>query len=421
MVKERVRRIVVLGAGYVGISVVQTLSKKLDLTNHEIVLIDKYQSHVFQGELYEVATALNEKISDHCLTRLKETVATPVVDLIDKEKVRFICDEILEVDHDNKRIKLKRENFFDYDYLVVGLGSSNNFFNIPGLEENAFTLKTVEDALKINCHIDQYFYNLWDQKKVEDIDIVVGGGGAAGTELAGELVYYLKGLCKKYHYPKGRVKVTLIEGSDKLAGFKERGTKMIVKRLKALGVKLHMKSYVTEVAKNSLEIKLADGGKKTISHNIFVWTGGVKVNPITAQAFGTKATRGGIEVNPYLQSRKYRNIFAGGDNAYLRDVDGGRVPMLAQVAWVQGILLAENLIALLKGQGMLPYRIPVYHLLVPVGGKFALWKSGDRILKGRWVWFLKRLIYYRYYLKVLPFGKATHKFIHSTKIFCEND
>jgi NADH:ubiquinone reductase (H+-translocating) len=422
MVKEKKRRIVVLGAGYVGISTVQTLANKLDLPNHEIVLIDKYSCHVYQGDLYEVATALHAKISNKCLTRLKETVATPVTEFIKPDQVKFVCDEVLEIDQYNKVIKLKKEKNLDYDYLVVGLGSSNNFFGIPGLEENALTLKTVEDALKINCKLDQYFYHLWNKQKHEDVDIVVGGGGAAGVELAGELVHYVRGLCKKYKYPEKRVKVVLIEGMDRLGGFKEKGTKLVIARLKKLGVELHMKSFISKVGKKSLDLKLPNDKKKSLPYDILVWTGGVKVNPVVAKAFGTKATRGAIEVNPFLQSAKYRNVFAAGDNAFFFDDEGGgRVPMLAQVAWVQGILLAENMIEFLKGGGMRQYKIPYYHLLVPVGGKFAFWRAGDKIFSGMWVWFFKRLIYYRYYLKFLPFLKATHKFMHSTKVFCEND
>ncbi len=145
------------------------------------------------------------------------------------------------------------------------------------------------------------------------------------------------------------------------------------------------------------------------------------VNPVVAKAFGKKKTKGGVEVNPFLQSVDHRTVFAAGDNCYLKAPSGDVVPMLAQVAWVQGIVAGENLISLIEGRAMEPYKVPKFHWLVPVGGKFAIWQTAGRIRCGFWVWFFKRLIYFRYYLKVLPFWKAVHKFFHSTKLFSEND
>lgn len=420
MNKPRSRNIVILGAGFAGIRVAQDLTKKLNKPGYDIILIDRSDLHVFHGDLYEVATAFNKKITEQCLTGLKQTVATPIKDLIDSKCVQFLQDEVLDISHELKEIALKRSGQLHYDYLVVALGSDTNYFDIPGLKQHSFSLKTVQDAIKIDCHLDQLFFKLWKSKEIRDVYITVGGGGATGVEMAGELVNYVKCLTEKYDYPLSRVTVQLIEGSDKLVGLPKKGTDIILKRYKKKGMKIYLESFITEVTDSQIVLKLADGSSEKLAYDFLIWTGGVMINPIVQKALGNADKRGAMPVNPFLQSERDRNIFVAGDCAYYA-WEGGKLPMMAQIAYREAATVAENIVHLIEGRELGKFTATDPKLLIPLGGKYALLVWGKHILKGFLPWIFKRLIYFKYTLSILPFFKALRKFTHSTKVFVEND
>lgn len=420
MVNKNKKNIVVLGSGFAGIRAVQDLAKNLDDKNYQIILVNKYHSHVFKADLYEVAAAYNEEITEECLTELKDTVATKIEDLIDSKKVKFVCNEVLDIDSDKKRVLLKGGEELSYAYLAVCLGARTNYFNIPGLEEKAFGIIGLTDAIAVNCHIDHYFQKLWGKNTEKNVYINVGGGGATGVETVSELVGAIKKLCVKYNFPCKRVKLRLIEGGDNLCGLDQKGTKIILKRLKKLGVKVIMNTYITEAGRAFVKVK-EDGKIQKIDSDILIWTGGVMVNPVVQKSIGDKSKRGAVLVNPYMQSFLDRNIFAAGDNAFLPDSEGSRMPMMAQAAYQQAEVMARNIINLIEGKEMEKYKPAGMKYLITVGSKFALYYDGKRYLKGLIPWLLKRMVYFKYMLSIMPFWKAYRKLHHSVKIFVEND
>lgn len=403
-----VKNIVILGAGFAGIRVVQDLAKKIKNLPYSIILVDKESAHIFKSDLFEVATAFNKKISEKALTKLKETVATPIKKLV-PEGVLFIQDEILRLDYAKKKVVLKKGGDLNYHYLVVALGSDVNYFGIPGLKKNAFQMKNIQDGVKFNVYLDQFFRQFWLDGKERNVNLVIGGGGATGVEMACELVGALRLLCKKYKFPRQKVMITLIEGSGKLIGLDKGETELVLRRLRKLGIRVLLNTLIKKVEKKELQI-----GEKKMAYDILVWTGGIKVNPLVGEA---------ILVNKFLQAEKYKNVFALGDNAYFPDPKnkGKRLPMLASIAVEQGTCAARNIFALIRYDKMEKFVHGTTQMIVPLGGKYAIWKSGDRLFKGFWVWGLKRLVYLKYVLSILPFWKALKKWLHSSKVFIEND
>ncbi|MBI4231719.1 NAD(P)/FAD-dependent oxidoreductase [Candidatus Peregrinibacteria bacterium] len=416
------RKIVVLGAGYAGIRVMQDLLKKNKHSWLDFILVDRSHNHVFQGDLYEVATAFNKKITDECLFELKDCVAIPIESLLDLKRAQFICDEVIDINHLKKKVILKKGADLSYDYLVVALGSCTNYYGIRGLKEHSFPLKTAEDALAINCHLDKLFKDLWQKNDQRHIKISVGGGGATGVETACELTGSLKLLCKKYGHPLTKVQIQLIEGLDTLLGLDQKGTWRVMERLKALGVKVYLERYISKVSESEIELKLPDASKQSIYSDVLIWTGGVMVSPVVARSLGSARFRGAIEVNPYLQSNIDSHVFAAGDNAYFKNSTAARpLPMLAQTAVSEGKMIAENLLYLIEGRELKPYQAIKTRMVVPLGGKYALFKSGDFMMFGFWAWVIKRLVYLKYALSILSVRKAYQKWRHSNKIFIEND
>jgi NADH dehydrogenase len=417
------KRVVVLGAGFAGIACAQKLQKRMkhdgmaaDLI--EIVLIDRNDYHLFQADLYEVATAYAKG------PEMKSAIALPIEDLLDKRYVNFVKAEVKGVDVKKKIIKLDRENMH-YDYLVVALGSETNYFGIQGLEKNSFKLKTLSDALKIHREIESIFVKNAALEEKREIYINVGGGGATGVEMAGELSGLLKKLAKKYRYPQAKINVSLIEGGADLAAMDEKGTAVVLKRLQSLGVKVKLGSLIKKVMPGKIFLEKKGGADvkvpalNVLPSDLLIWTGGVKVNEIVQKSLGSAECRGAIKVNDFLQSENDERIFAAGDNAFF----GQGLGMFAQVAYQEGAVIGENLLALILKEGKMK-KLPELkvHYLLPLGGMYAIWqvKSGA-IYKGFFIWAIRRLVFFRYALSVLPFWKALRKLVIGTKLFMGND
>ncbi|HYU46381.1 MAG TPA: FAD-dependent oxidoreductase, partial [Terriglobales bacterium] len=132
--------ILILGGGFGGLYTALELEKALkNDSDTEITLINRDNYFLFTPMLHEVAA------SDLDLTN----IVSPVRKLL--RKVRFFAGDVKRIDMANRTVTVAHG--FDghthelaYDQLVIGVGSSTNFFNLPGLEQHALTMKTLEDA-----------------------------------------------------------------------------------------------------------------------------------------------------------------------------------------------------------------------------------------------------------------------------------
>lgn len=419
-------KIVILGAGFAGLRTALLLSKKLrHRRDIKITLIDERDTHVYTPDLYEIATAYHKKITQECLTLLKESVATPFSRISFKGPVEMIRDHVITVHPEQKTIELKNRGTISFDYLVLTLGSVTNYYNIPGLTQFSYPLKTLTDALAICCHLDIYFYTLWKKETKKKIAIVVGGGGATGVEFACELPGYLDKLCKKYDYPREHVEVIIVEGSGQLTGQGEKVTNFILKRFQKLGIKVILNTFIKEANVNTLAVETVGQGKSQIPCDIFIWTGGVMPHPLIRESFSAHteiAKNGALPVNSFLQHEKFPYIFAAGDNAFFLDRENGKpIPMLAQIAVQQAKTLARNICAEIEGRPKKPYQPQLKGVTIPLGGKYALLKKGNFIFTGFHIWLLRRLVDLAYLLRILPFRYAVKKWIHDTNVFVGND
>lgn len=149
------KKVLIVGAGYAGIEAALTLNKKRKKDEIEITLIDKNPYHTLLTELHEVA---GNRISE-------EGIRIPLRRIFKYTDVNIVMDEITSFDFDNKKISSEK-NTYEYDYLVTAMGSSPNYFGIPGLEEHTFSLWSFDDAVRIREHIKKCFI-LASQEKVK--------------------------------------------------------------------------------------------------------------------------------------------------------------------------------------------------------------------------------------------------------------
>ena len=112
---------------------------------------------------------------------------------------------------------------FNFDYLVIALGSETNFFGNANCEKNSFTMKTINDAFVLRNHI----INILEQASLESdnsvltyslLTFVVIGGGFSGIETVGELNHFVKDAIKDYYknINPNNVKIVLINAGNSI-------------------------------------------------------------------------------------------------------------------------------------------------------------------------------------------------------------
>lgn len=413
-------RIVILGGGFAGVRCALDLCKKINKED-EIVLVNRRPYHVYRPDLYEVASAFYPEITETCKAQLSETAAIRLNKIFEHKPVRIIIDTVSEIDIQGRKVLLEANKKINYTYLIVALGSSINDYGIAGLKEHAHTLKTVTDALALCCHVDGLFYERWKENDISPLAIIIGGGGATGVEYACSLKGYVHKLAHKYKLPKEIAHIKIIEAGKYLGGQQEEGTEKIIKRLEINGITVERNARIISVEKNTITIN-SEKQNHTLTHSLFVWSGGVIPHPLIKKYFRDCDIRGGVHVNEYLQTIENSSVFACGDNAYIFDsVTQKSAPLLAQCAVKQGALVAKNIVNLIAKRALQPYALNITGIVIPLGKKFAILTYKNHSISGRMVWWLRRLIDLTYAMSILPWWYAFKKWFATNKIFAQND
>ena len=411
-------KILILGGGFGGIRCALDLDKKLK-NEAEITLIDRNSYHLFIPSIYEVASAYGIR-KDPFAIQLKKTICIPYADIFDGTSVDFIEAEINQVDLQNKKVKTKGDHIFEYDYLVLALGSETSTYDIPGVQEYAHQLKTLEDALFINQKLEELSEQFTKSQRTEPFSFLICGGGFTGLEIAAELgccSRVIKSRCKL----KGRCStITLFEAGPKILPIlSEKERKAIKKRLTQLGIVIMENSPIEEIWPNYLKLK---SGQK-LAGDLIIWTAGIGPNQFLKSIKDLALSSSGkMLVDEDLRSKGTDNIFGVGDNIQFIDKKNQKqVPALAYTAIDQGKIVAQNIYNSIKNRKLKIYK-PFYNVfIIPVGGKYAIANLGGLAIKGFLAWVLRLVVDLRYFLSILSPYKAFKLYVDEMTVFLKND
>lgn len=337
--------IVIVGAGFGGLWAARALTRD----PVRVTLLDKNNYHGFWPLLYQVAAAELEA----------EQIAYPLRRILrGRRNVSFVLGEVEELDLQAKALHTESQRL-TYDYLILALGSTSTFFNIPGADTYTFPLKTMEDGIALRNHILRCFEMAAQEPNAAErqrlLTFVVGGGGPTGVEYAGALAELIYGpLAKDYgELDVTEVSLVLVEMAGRLLlGMPEKLSRYAQARLRKMGVQVLLETQVTEVAGDC--VCFQDGSR--LPTRSVVWTAGVRGHPL-AERWGLPVVRGGrVEVEPTLQLQGYPSVYVIGDMAAFPGEDGQPLPMLAPVAMQQGGHAAANIRRQIASQEPEPFR-----------------------------------------------------------------
>lgn len=384
------KKVVILGAGSAGLTAFLKLeracAKKPDL---ELTLVDQNNYNLFLPLLYQVVTGGIEP-GHICLplrSILKQGGTGP--------NIRFVNSRVQGIDLEHKKVTLAEEDL-EWDFLLVALGSTTNFFGLASIEKNALPIKDLRDGITIHNRILDCFEMALrepnEQRQRELLTFLIVGGGATGVELAASIQdYLLKVLVRDFPRLATRANIVLAEAQNRiLPEMKPEMAETAIKRLRFQGVEVLLRTRISEVHLKSAET--SDG--QFIPTNTVIWLAGVKPVPAVESLHLDKAGDGRILVDEYLTVPSFSDVYIVGDCAYLHQTGGLKpYPPTGQIAVRQGISCAGNILNRIAGRPQQPFSYKYKGELISLGRNRAVAQVGNYAFDGFAAWLLWRTYY----------------------------
>lgn len=368
-----VPKIVVVGGGAGGLELVTKLGKKLGKKNKaQITLVDSTHTHIWKPLLHEVAAGTLDSHEDE-IEYLSQAMCSGFrfrlgrMDGLDRQKKQIT----LAPTYNEDGVEIIPRRSFDYDYLVIAVGSISHDFGIKGVRENCLFLDTTKQAEAFQKQLLQSYLQAHTQGRPLDegqLNIAIVGAGATGVELCAQL-HEVSHLLTAYGLDEvdpHDVKLTLIEAADRiLPGLPENISSAAVKELRELGVEVLAGERVIEVTEAG--IKTQSG--KFIPSAIKVWAAGIKAPEFLKDIDGLETNwMNQLVVRQTLQTSLDDDIYAIGDCAACKWVGQEQnVPPRAQAAHQMASLVYKSIVNRLSGKPIPEYHYHDYGSLVSLG------------------------------------------------------
>lgn len=354
------KKVLIIGGGYGGIRAARSLEKHSEL---DITLIDSKPYHYLQTDVYDFI-ANKTTITD---------ISVSLITLFYGSNVSFLQRKIIKILSGENKIITECGEELSYDYLIIANGSRTFFPSfVEGLTEHAHGVKSIKRAFEFKLKFEQAIY-----KKVEsegtcsltpDFNIVIGGGGLSGVEIAAAMAEYSQRFFAMGGYVCGGISVHLIEGSaDILNGLDGYLVEKSRKRLEKLGVNIITGHKILKVEEHNVHLS----GNITIPMNFMIWTGGIEVRKIEGEGFEYNQ-RGQLKVDECLRVKGFNNIFAIGDCAEITNLGGKVLAPTAMLAEFSADIATHNIIAIENGKKLKEVDFELPGVLVALGGYFTV-------------------------------------------------
>ncbi|MBB5914258.1 NADH dehydrogenase FAD-containing subunit [Nocardia transvalensis] len=314
-------RIVVLGAGYAGLSAARTLARRAK--GAEVTVVDARSEFVERVRLHQLAAG-------------QRVPRTDLRKLLERKAIGFVQGRAVAIDPAVKQISLADDTVLDYDTLVYALGSAADVESVAGVRNYAHTVATVEDIARLGTAAGR---------------VAVVGGGSTGIETAAELAEARPDLA-----------VSLVGSDEPGAWLSGKAAGHIRAVLDRFGVEVHSGAKVIEVLPDGL--RLADG--QQIPAETVLWTTGFAVPDLAARAGLAVDGSGRLLVDETLRTSD-PDIYAAGDSAAIPGPGGRELRMACATALPTGSHAGASVAARLRGDHPQPLRFRYYLQCISLG------------------------------------------------------
>ncbi len=382
------KRFVILGGGFAGVEASRELERLLPgLDNGEIVLVNQNEFLLFTPMLTE---AVGGDVQPH-------HIVVPLKPYVRRTKI--VVGQVENVDLKNRTVSvggLERQ-MLRADQLVISLGASSNFHHVPGVEQSAIQMKTLEDANRVRegalALVKAAARESDPAERDAMLTFLVAGGGYTGVETIASLNEMVRETAARYESLAGaQIRTMIVEPLERLMSeVTEDLAAYSQKQLEAAGIRVLLKTAVRSAQGDLIE--LTNGEK--IRARTFIWSAGVEANKLVGELDAPKGKSKGLKVTAELGLKEFEGVWAIGDCAEVPRPDGkGNYGATAQNATREGKQAARNIVKLLRNQPLQPFRYTPIGELALVGRRRGVARIYNQNFCGFTAYVLWRMVYF---------------------------
>lgn len=391
---------VIVGGGFVGLFTALHLRHKH--YSHPIILIDAQPQFTFKPLLYEYLSGEMQA----------EEVVPTYEELLQGSEITFVQGEVTQINFQDRQVALKSGLNYEYQYLVLAVGSVQGYFGTEGADRYAFPLRTKSDTVRLKQHLRNCLQQA-SQCKDEGrrrslLTFVVVGAGPSGVETAATLADLLPEWYAQLGGNIQEIRIVLVNHGEEIlsgdvnahlqqtaiAALKKRAVP--VEMLLGVGVKAVDVEGLTYQAKGELKDQ---NNTEQLLTSTAIWTAGTATHPLIAALPLSESETDKHQrplTTPTLQLLNFPTVFSAGDCAVVKD---NPQPPVAQIAYQQGAGIARNLLALQAGEPLAPVQANMRGTLMKLGIRNGVANLFDQVqVKGE----AGDLIRNATYLEMLP-------------------
>ncbi|MGW3494678.1 NAD(P)/FAD-dependent oxidoreductase [Streptomyces sp. NPDC001020] len=322
-------RVVILGAGYAGMSAaIQLAARVKGREGVEVTVVNGQDRFTERMRLHMTATG-------------QPLAELSIPELLEGTGARFVRGWVTAVDADARTVRIDDDRVLHYDTLVYGLGGVADTSAVPGAEDHAYTLGGAQDAELLADRLG----------RLDGGTVVVVGSGLTGIESAAEIAE---------RYPAANV--VLVGRAEPGAAMNPKAKAYVHAALDRLGVTVRAGAEVVKVLPGMVEL----AGGESVDADVVLWTSGTRVSPLAAAAGLVVDERGRVVTDAALRSVSHPEVYAIGDAAAIRQ-GYGVMHGTCQGGMPTGVHAALSIDRVLRGRQPKPFRFGYYHTPVSLG------------------------------------------------------
>src|ERR1043166_5966529 len=356
-------RIVIVGGGFAGLYAAMQFDKRLARrADVEVTLISRENFILFTPMLHEVAAG----------DLYPGDIVNPLRRIL--RHVKVVEADVQTIDLNLRRVHClggvaEHELEFEFDHLLLTLGSETNFFNMDGVRDWAVTMKNLADASLLRNRmvalLEEAVFQSDDKVRRELLTFVTAGGGFSGTETTGAVNDFVRETVRYYpQLSEQLIRVVVVHpGNFLLPELGEELGRYAERKLRQRKVEVIKGARVANY--DGVVVTLSDG--TSIPAATLIWTAGVKPSPVIAQ-LPCEKERGRLLVNEYLEVTGVPGLWAAGDCAAVPILDTENFhPPTAQHGLREGVVVAKNIEAIILDRPLKPFRFTMLGQLASIG------------------------------------------------------